>query len=81
MTFADLDNVLVLHGPPLTRLMDDEFFDLCQDNPLLRLERTATRELLVMPPAASESSRKPGEVHGQLWLWNRADMLVLSQGS
>ena len=75
MTFADLDNVLVLHGPPLTRLTDEEFFDLCQHNPALRLERTATHEILVMPPAGSESSRKSGEVHGQLWLWNRGRQL------
>ena len=75
MTFADLDNVLVLHGPPLTRLTDEEFFDLCQHNPALRLERTATHEILAMPPAGSESSRKSGEVHGQLWLWNRGRQL------
>ena len=75
MTFADLDNVLVLQGPPLTRLTDEEFFDLCQHNPALRLERTATREILAMPPAGSESSRKSGEVYGQLWLWNREHQL------
>ena len=75
MTFADLDNVLVLQGPPLTRLTDEEFFDLCQHNPALRLERTATREILAMPPAGSESSRKSSEVHGQLWLWNREHQL------
>ena len=70
MTFADIDNVVVLHGP-LTRLTDDQFFDLCQDNPLLRLERNADHEIIFMPPAGSESSLKCGEVFFQLMLWNR----------
>ena len=75
MTFADLDNMLLLQGPALARLTDEEFFDLCQHNPLLRLERTAGRELLVMPPAGAESSRKSGEICGQLMLWNRQHQL------
>ena len=74
MTFADLDNVVVLHGP-LTRLTDDEFFELCRHNPTLRLERNADHEIVFMPPAGAESSRKSGEVHFQLMLWNRQHQL------
>lgn len=74
MTFADLDNVVVLHGP-LTRLTDDEFFELCQHNPTVRLERNADHEIVFMPPAGTESSRKSGEVYAQLWLWNRQHQL------
>ena len=74
MTFADIDNVVVLHGP-LTRLTDDEFFDLCQDNPTLRLERNADHEIIFMPPAGSESSLKCGEVFFQLTSWNRQHKL------
>lgn len=70
MTFADIDNVVVLHGP-LTRLTDDEFFDVCQHNPTLRLERNADHEIIFMPPAGSDSSLKCSEVHFQLMLWNR----------
>ena len=71
MTFADIDNMVVLHGPVLARLTDEEFFNICQHNPTLRLERNADHEIIFMPPAGSESSRKSGEVYGQLWLWNR----------
>lgn len=59
----------------MTRLTDDEFFDVCQHNPTLRLERNADHEIIFMPPAGSESSRKSGEVYGQLWLWNRQHQL------
>ena len=75
MTFADIDNMVVLHGPVLARLTDDEFFDICQHNPNLRMERNADHEIIAMPPAGSESSRKSGEVYGQLWLWNRQHQL------
>ena len=74
MTFADIDNVVVLHGP-LTRLTDDEFFDVCQHNPDLRLERNAEHEIVFMPPAGAESSRKSNEVLFQLTLWNRQQQL------
>lgn len=75
MTFADIDNMVVLHGPALARLTDEEFFDICQHNPNLRMERNADHEIIAMPPAGSESSRKSGEVYGQLWLWNRQHQL------
>lgn len=75
MTFADIDNMVVLHGPVLARLTDEEFFDICQHNPNLRMERNADHEIIAMPPAGFESSRKSGEVYGQLWLWNRQHQL------
>jgi len=75
MTFADLDNVVTIHGPQLTRLTDDEFFDLCQHNPTLRLERNADHEIIFMPPAGAESSHNSGEVFFQLKLWNRQHQL------
>ena len=61
----------VLHGVVLARLTDDEFFELCQANPRLTFERNATQEIIIMPPAGSESSESSLETQGQLWLWNR----------
>jgi Uma2 family endonuclease len=75
MTFADLDNVVLLQSPALARLTDEEFYDLCRRNPTVRLERAADHNIIFMPPAGSESSRKSGEVYGQLWLWNREHQL------
>jgi len=75
MTFADLDNAVVLRGSLLAHLSEEEFFDFCQQNPDLRLERTANHEIIAMPPAGAESSRKSGEVLMQLMLWNRQHQL------
>jgi Uma2 family endonuclease len=65
----------VLHGALMTRLSDDEFFELCQANPSLDFERNAQQEIIVIPPAGSESSESSLETQGQLWLWNRQSRL------
>ena len=36
-------------------LTDEQFFQLCQNNHDLRFERTATGELIIMPPTGSET--------------------------
>ena len=65
----------VLHGALLTRLSDDEFFELCQANPLLNFERNAKQEIIIMPPAGSESSESCSEINYQLVYWNRRTKL------
>jgi len=48
----------------------DEFFDLCQANPDLHLERTADGEVVIMPPAGGETGVGNAGIIGQLWWWN-----------
>ena len=71
-TTYEFPELPVLHSPALARLSDDEFFELCQANPALNFERNAHHEIIIMPPAGSESSL---ESQGQLWLWNRQNKL------
>ena len=72
MRLADMPPELRLfRGAPFTRLTDEEFFALCQDNSEWQYERNAHHEILVMPPAGSESSENCSEVNFQLSLWNR----------
>jgi Uma2 family endonuclease len=40
-------------------LTDEQFFQLCQNNRDLKFERTATGELIIMPPTGSETSDLP----------------------
>ncbi len=76
MRLADMPPELrLLRGKVFTRLTDDEFFALCQDNSDWHYERNAQHEILVMPPVGSDSSRNNNEVSGQLWLWNRQAQL------
>ena len=72
MTVFDLPQELrILRGAVVNRFTDDEFFDVCQSSPGLRLERTAQHDITFRSPAGSESSEASGESYGQLWLWNR----------
>jgi Uma2 family endonuclease len=41
----------------------------------LQLERTATGELIVMPPTGSDTGNRNLDIEGQLWLWNRQTKL------
>ena len=49
-----------------------EFVAICAANPHLRLELTATGELVAMPPTGSDTGRRNQALGAQLWNWNRA---------
>jgi len=57
------------------RINHKEFEQLCQDNPDLRLELTATGELVTMAPAGYESSKKNGDLYYQVATWSRSTQL------
>jgi len=62
--------VLVDTSQITLRVNHREFVQLCQDNPELRLELSATGEVIAMTPAAFESSEKNGDLFGQILFWN-----------
>ncbi|MEG4999628.1 Uma2 family endonuclease [Microcoleus sp. B4-D4] len=64
---------IALHSPlELTlELTDKQFFQLCIDNRDLRFERTATGELIIMPPTGSETGRRNSDLNFQLQSWSR----------
>jgi Uma2 family endonuclease len=57
--------------PPGLRVSDRAFWRLCRANRDLRLERRANGELIVMPPAAPDSSQRNASIGAQLWNWNQ----------
>jgi Uma2 family endonuclease len=63
--------VIKLVMPPGLRVSDHDFWRLCQVNPDLRLERNASGELIVMPPAAPDSGHRNAGITAQLWNWNQ----------
>lgn len=65
------DEATVLRGPFVTGFSDDEFFRFCQENDLARIERAASHEIIIMPPAGFESSYSSGRAFGSLLIWNR----------
>ena len=64
---------LVLKLHPVIDLTDDEFFELCQVNRDLRLEKTAEGEIIVMPPAGGETGSRNSAITAALYVWSRRD--------
>ncbi|HAJ64401.1 MAG TPA: hypothetical protein DCP31_38510, partial [Cyanobacteria bacterium UBA8543] len=52
---------------------DDQFFEFCQLNRDLRIERAATGELLIMPPTGTETGGRNFRLNGQLYNWIEQD--------
>ena len=68
-----LTPTIVLRIPPKLQMTDDEFFDFCQINSELRIERNKSGELLIMPPTGSETGNRSGSVFGELYIWAGQD--------
>ena len=53
----------------------EQFYNLCQVNQNWNLERTATGELIIMPPVGGESGQREADLITDLNLWNRQSKL------
>lgn len=62
---------LTLNLHSAIELTDERFEQICKLNRDLRFELTSTGELVIMPPAGSDTGRQNSGLNGQLWLWNR----------
>jgi Uma2 family endonuclease len=60
---------LIVRLRPFVELSDDDFFELCQENRDLRLERSAQGEVLIMPPTGGNTGRQNLRLAGQLDAW------------
>lgn len=63
--------MIALNLRPSLELTDETFWQICQNNPELRLEKTAQGKLVAMSPTGSESGYRNADLLGQLWQWNR----------
>ena len=55
------------------KFSDAAYLAFCRANPNLRVERTAEGEILIVPPAGSESSHRNAKVTAQLDRWSDVD--------
>ena len=60
--------VLMLNAKSL-HLTDKQFFGLCRDNPDLRIELTAKKELIIMPPTGSRTGWRNSKLNQRLANW------------
>ncbi|MEH2000414.1 MAG: Uma2 family endonuclease [Nostoc sp.] len=64
---------LVVQIPPSMQMTDEQFFDFCQVNRELRIERNQFGEISIMPPTGSETGNRNFNLAGQLYVWAGKD--------
>jgi Uma2 family endonuclease len=55
------------------QMTDEQFFEFCQVNRDLRIERDKFGHISIMPPTGSESGNREFNILGQLWFWAEQD--------
>lgn len=61
---------ITLNLNSIIKLTSEQFYQLCEENPELKLERNANGELIVMPPTGGETGKRNLTAGAQLWTWN-----------
>jgi len=61
---------ITLNLNSIIKLTSEQFYQLCEENPDLKLERNANGELIVMPPTGGETGKSNSTVNAQIWTWN-----------
>ncbi|MFN6529930.1 Uma2 family endonuclease [Nostoc sp. ChiSLP03a] len=60
---------------PIIQLTDNQFYQLCRENPEIKFERNARGELLIMPPTGGETGNRNIEIAADFVIWNRQTQL------
>ncbi|MCM0592582.1 MAG: Uma2 family endonuclease [Gloeotrichia echinulata IR180] len=66
---------LTLNLNSVIKLTKDQFYQLCAENPDLKLERNAQGELIIMPPTGGETGKSNSTINAQIWFWNDQNQL------
>lgn len=66
---------------PAKKMTDEEFFEFCQLNKDVSLERNNQGDLLFMSPTGSEGEQRNFSLVGQLWFWTKQDGTGIGFGS
>jgi Uma2 family endonuclease len=68
-------DALTLNLNAIIELTDEQFFQLCQINELIRFERNPDGKLVLMPLVGGTTSIRNASLTAQLGMWNRDDKL------
>ena len=63
------DPVVVHFEPSKLRMNDEEFFEFCQLNPELRIERTSEGDIIVMSPTGGKTGRRNAKLIARVTNW------------
>jgi Uma2 family endonuclease len=68
-------NSYIIDFEPIGKITDEQFYQLCRQNPETKFERNAKGEIIIMSPTGGETGNFNAELLGQFWLWNRQNQL------
>jgi Uma2 family endonuclease len=66
---------LTLNLNSVIKLTREQFYQLCEENPDLKLERNAQGELVIMPPTGGETGRSNVNLILQVASWNEKNQI------
>lgn len=66
---------LTLNLNSVIKLTREQFYQLCEENPDLKLERNAEGELIIVPPTGGETGKRNSNINAQIWFWNEQNQL------
>ncbi len=73
LAMPHLDGFRINFGRALKKFDDEQFFDFCENNPELRIERNRKGEISVMPPTFSETGGKNFNLAIEFGIWAKKD--------
>lgn len=59
----------------IAQITDDQFYQLCRQNPDVKFERNAKGEITVMSPRGGETGNYNSEINADFVIWNRQAQL------
>ncbi|WP_066423529.1 Uma2 family endonuclease [Anabaena sp. 4-3] len=68
-----LSSPLVIQIPPSMQMTDEQFFEFCQINRDLRIERNQLGEISIMPPTGGTTGNREFNIAVQLGVWTEQD--------
>ncbi len=66
---------IILNLNSIVRLTDNQFYQLCRDNPEVKFERNTNGELIVMSPTGGETGKRNALMIADFVIWNRQTKL------
>jgi len=55
----------------IIKLTDDQFYQLCRNNPEIKFERNRNGEIVIMPPTGGGTGKRNIEIGADFVIWNR----------
>lgn len=68
-----MSSTLMIQMPSSVQMTDEQFFEFCQINQDLQIERDRFGVISVMSPTGSETGNREVSILGQLWFWAEQD--------